>query len=368
MLSKKRYGYELDEEKKWKIVPCEAEVVRKMYRDVIAGKNTRQIARELYDAGIKSIKGEKSWANCTIDSIIRNPFNCGQLVMQKSYVKDTLEGKTYPNNGELPKYIIDNNHPAIVTPEIWEAAQVIMENRGKNRGDKKGTVRNMHDRKEFFKIFRCAECGSMVTHVKSAHTKDHYWRCRESEAKKAGYICHARSFREVSIEHTFMAMLHEMKNYKVLKKKVDRAITENRLSDKEHSLVNNLKENLNCRYQRLYLLVEESKLHGEDTETVKMSTRAIIKLQAQINELNQKQEKADAMLAELKWLQKELEKLEDFNPEKERIPFRADIFSRIVENGVIHPDGKIDYNLKLGITWTAKGNEKRVWKLPMKSK
>ncbi len=55
----------------------------------------------------------------------------------------------------------------------------------------------------------------------------------------------------------------------------------------------------------------------------------------QINILDGQKEIAEEVLNDLKWLQKELMQLEDFNQDKERIPFRGDIFSRIVEKGII---------------------------------
>ncbi|MCF8023612.1 MAG: hypothetical protein K9L17_13080 [Clostridiales bacterium] len=66
------------------------------------------------------------------------------------------------------------------------------------------------------------------------------------------------------------------------------------------------------------------------------------------------------------WLINELESIPKFNPEKERIKFRPDIFTRIIEKGTMFPNGRIIYDLKLGIPWTATGNDMRAWHLKMK--
>lgn len=71
---------------------------------------------------------------------------------------------------------------------------------------------------------------------------------------------------------------------------------------------------------------------------------------------------------DLEWSLEELEGIQEFKPDKERIEFRPDIFSRIVEKEVIHPDGRIVYDLKFGVQLTATGNEKLAWRLRKKGK
>lgn len=46
----------------------------------------------------------------------------GDVLLQKTYTADFLEGKVKNNNGELPQYYIRDNHPAILTRE--EFAQI----------------------------------------------------------------------------------------------------------------------------------------------------------------------------------------------------------------------------------------------------
>lgn len=64
----------------------------------------------------------------------------------------------------------------------------------------------------------------------------------------------------------------------------------------------------------------------------------------------------------------ELKGIQDFKPEKERIEFRADIFSRIVEKGTIYPDGRIVYDLKFGMQVTTEQNDMMAWRLRKKGK
>lgn len=61
-----------------------------------------------------------------------------------------------------------------------------------------------------------------------------------------------------------------------------------------------------------------------------------MKLKNQIDTYEERQELAAKYQAEFKWLVNKLNEIEDFNPLKQRIPFRASLFDRIVESGVIY--------------------------------
>jgi len=43
----------------------------------------------------------------------------GDVLLQTTYVDDFLEGTKKQNCGELPKDYIENNHPAIISREIF---------------------------------------------------------------------------------------------------------------------------------------------------------------------------------------------------------------------------------------------------------
>ena len=45
----------------------------------------------------------------------------GAAYLQKTFVKG-VRGKRLKNDGTLPTILIENNHPAIVTKEVWLAA------------------------------------------------------------------------------------------------------------------------------------------------------------------------------------------------------------------------------------------------------
>src|SRR5690606_31267739 len=121
--------------------------------------------------------------------------------------------------------------------------------------------------------------------------------------------------------------------------------------------------------QELYETVdEELNQAGQDTKRVEALTNEIVKLKKQLDAYEERQELAEKYFEEFKWLVNEIKEIDDFNPMKQRIPFRDDLFERIVENGVIHSDGRIVYQLRLGAEWEEYLEEKCSYKLKVKRK
>ncbi len=94
--------------------------------------------------------------------------------------------------------------------------------------------------------------------------------------------------------------------------------------------------------------------------------RPFLLVESVFRTLEDRIEKVKDIKDELKWLRKELLTLTTFDPKKERVPFRKDIFTRLVKAGTFHPEGIIEYTLSLGINWITKDNLEQSWKLPMR--
>lgn len=360
-----RYGYDYDEEGNLVINLEQAEVIRRIYRELSAGKTTNQIANELTQDGIKTARGKNKWHSTSMDSMITNPIYCGDFVYQRYFVTDTLTGKMTENRGELPQYCIRDHHPAIVSREDWEAAQRIMNNRSTN---KKGISKKPHTRQEFFNTFECSECGAPVIHVRCSSDGSHYWRCRTAEKKYTEVTCNVRGFREESIEHRFMAMLQEMKTTEGFKEKIMQAFNGIIPTEFERKRIEQVKEDMQLLYHELYDVVDEGDKHGGDPNKIKEITDQIVELQNQIYDFEDREQKCLEAEEDLDWFLEELTGLQEFKPERERIEFRPDIFSSIVEKGTVYPDGRIVYDLKFGMQITADQNDKMAWRLRKKGK
>ena len=115
------FGYRWEQER-LVVIPEEAEVVRKMYQDFLTGKSHSQTARELTAKGICTIHGNP-FSSCAIGYILRNITYTGNLLLQKTYVQDPFTRKKIFNHGELPQYLVENDHEAIIDMETFQRVQ-----------------------------------------------------------------------------------------------------------------------------------------------------------------------------------------------------------------------------------------------------
>ena len=71
------YGYEIDEKtNQYVVVPAEASIIKRIFRERLAGRSLRQIAGDLTKEGIKTKRGGRWQAN-TIKTILENIFYTG---------------------------------------------------------------------------------------------------------------------------------------------------------------------------------------------------------------------------------------------------------------------------------------------------
>ena len=147
---KRFLGYEKGEDGLPQIVEAEAKTVRLIYKMFLEGKTPSGIASYLTNKGVPTPSGKQKWQHSTVKSILTNEKYTGDCLMQKSFVNDN--GRQIINRGQRAKYLIENNHPAIIDRKDWEAAQQIRESRRK----KAYPLRSM---------LRCPFCGASLTRV-----------------------------------------------------------------------------------------------------------------------------------------------------------------------------------------------------------
>ena len=106
-----------------RVVPEEAEIVRKIFALYLQGNGVRKIKRYLEEHGIKTVTGKSKWSTSTIDRMLSNEKYIGRLLMQKTYTPDFLTGKQIRNQGDLDMYFIEDAHEAIIDKESFEKVQ-----------------------------------------------------------------------------------------------------------------------------------------------------------------------------------------------------------------------------------------------------
>ena len=155
------------------IVPEEAETVREIYRLFIQGKTVNWIANHLTGKGIPTPRGKAKWQTSTIESILINEKYKGSAILQKKFTVDFLSKKMKVNEGEVPQYIVEQSHPAIIDPEQWQKVQDEMAVR-------KAKGRHHNSLSPFSAKLVCGDCGEYYG-SKVWHSTDKYrrviWQC-----------------------------------------------------------------------------------------------------------------------------------------------------------------------------------------------
>ena len=104
------------------VVPEEAEVVRRIYREYLEGLGATAIMKGLNDDGIRTRTG-KPWRIGGVLKVLKNYNYTGNLLLQKTYSENHLTKRKMINCGEQPQYHAEGAHEAIIDLETWEAVQ-----------------------------------------------------------------------------------------------------------------------------------------------------------------------------------------------------------------------------------------------------
>ena len=99
-------GYRKGKDGDPEIVPEEAEVIRLIAQNFLDGDSLITIKKTLERMGILTATGNKKWSTESIQRILQNEKYMGDVLLQKTYTADFIDGKIKKNNGELPQYYI----------------------------------------------------------------------------------------------------------------------------------------------------------------------------------------------------------------------------------------------------------------------
>ena len=114
------FGYTKDERGVFVADEAEAVWVRKIYKMAAEGYTPASIKRYLNENGIKTVGGVQ-WVDSTVFRLLENEIYKGDYIMHKHFVNE--ERKLVRNRGEVDAWYIEDDHEAIVSPELWQKAQ-----------------------------------------------------------------------------------------------------------------------------------------------------------------------------------------------------------------------------------------------------
>lgn len=176
-------GYRKGADGKPEIDPDEAETIRFIYERFLAGDSLSGIAQKLNDLQVPTPSGKGLWQNSTIQSILSNEKYKGDAIINKTYIKDCLSKKVMVNNGERPKYYVENNHPAIIDAVTFGRVQEELARRsGKPKTKQVGTKTEQGKYSSKYAMTELLVCGECKTPYRRCTwtvkgQKKIVWRC-----------------------------------------------------------------------------------------------------------------------------------------------------------------------------------------------
>ena len=162
------------------------------------------IASKMTADGVLSPGGKERWNAGAVRSILTNEKYRGDALLQKSYTVDFLTKKKKVNEGEIPQYYVKNNHPAIITPDVFDMVQRELARRGQSRGRHSGVHL-------FSGRIKCGQCGNWYG-SKVWHSTDKYrrtiWRCNHKF--KNDEICTTPHLTDEEIQGFYLSALRKL--------------------------------------------------------------------------------------------------------------------------------------------------------------
>lgn len=185
------YGYKYDiDNKTFIVVPEEAAVVKRIFEMYVGGAGFQKIASTLNSEGIKPMFA-KEWSKNNVTTIIGNSNYTGDLILQKTYHENYLTKRRRKNNGELQKYLVEDNHEPIISRELYAKAQEIRNERIAKYDVKARKAKNNYP---FTGILRCGCCGGAYHHKTTRYNL--IWICRTYNTKGKGFCSGSKQIDE----------------------------------------------------------------------------------------------------------------------------------------------------------------------------
>ena len=360
---KKFLGYTKDEDGNLIIVPDEAVIVKRIFREYLEGKSIIQIAKGLQDDGIKTVTGLENWHPGTIDKMLSNEKFCGDACMQKTYTIDFLTKKKVKNQGYAPQYYIEDNHEAIIPKELFHQVQVEKARRASlnkaavtRKANKAKKEKSKYSSKYVLtELLTCGECGhSYRRQTWSKYgQKSAVWRCEDRLKQGTSSKCHhSPTLKEEQLHDAIMKAINKVVENNgdfigTFRENVIRVI--GNYSTK--GVTTEYDDQIDALQKQMLTLIEDNARQGAVSEEFDEAYR---KLSEQINELKQAkiqlvraQKQAENYAERIDELDKAIKAL---NPEVRE--FDQELVKRLIYRIKVNKGMKITIQFHSGIVMT----------------
>ena len=104
------------------VVPEEAKTVKYIFSAYLAGRGVTAIAKKLNAENVPTRNGNE-WRPCGIRRVLENEAYTGCLRLQKTFRENHISKRRVVNEGQFPRYWVENCHEAIITREQFAEVQ-----------------------------------------------------------------------------------------------------------------------------------------------------------------------------------------------------------------------------------------------------
>lgn len=222
-------GYRKGPDGEPEIDPEQAAIVRRIFSRYLLGQSVREIANGLKADGIKTVRGHDTWSDGSIRGMLQNEKYIGDALLQKTFITDVFSHQAQKNTGELPKYYVHDNHPAIIDRETFQRVQEEIARRASLRkvSDRTTTQLGKYCGKyALSELMVCGECGSPYRRViwTQRGEKRPVWRCI-NRLEHGRRICkHSPTLDEGAVQEAVVSAMNEMFDQQEAKTMVSKVI------------------------------------------------------------------------------------------------------------------------------------------------
>ena len=207
-------GYKKGVDGNPEIIPGEAEMVRRIFERYLAGRSIQNIRQALEDSGVRNAAGTTEWTTSNLRAILTNEKYCGDALLQKTFIKDCISKKAILNTGQLPKVLIQDNHEAIVSREMFDAVQLEIARRraqdGRTRKSAPTGRGKFSGKYALSGLLFCAECGTAYRRVvwMQHGEKRAVWRCTSRLDYGKRYCLHSPTLDEGPLQQAILSAVN----------------------------------------------------------------------------------------------------------------------------------------------------------------
>ena len=140
--------------------------------------------------------------------------------MQKTFISDCISKRVIQNNGQLPKYLIENHHKGIVSHATFNAARAELARRSAGKGPTKKSVPTGRTRYSgkyaLAERLVCGECGTLHRRCVWTHheKRREVWRCASRIDYGSKYCKKSPTLDEKPLQATILAGINQVMSSK----------------------------------------------------------------------------------------------------------------------------------------------------------